>query len=86
MEVTGGSGFWLQMEDDETGTGPLESDVALLRTFPKGLTAREWACVVYRAGQKRLLRDHVALARRAVQAALHHLQYPSSPQSFLQPS
>lgn len=44
------------------GTGPLDDDVALIGKGEEGMPPEAWSCVVYRAGQKRIVREYLTLA------------------------
>lgn len=41
------------------GTGPLDDDLALIQKGRDALGKAQWDCVVYRAGQKRILRQYL---------------------------
>ena len=47
------------------GTGPLADDVSLLQDA--NLAPESWACVVYRAGQKRIVHEYLKLAEAQVE-------------------
>ena len=44
------------------GSGTLDSDVAIIAQGPASVSADTWNCVVYRAGQKRIVREYLSLA------------------------
>lgn len=66
----------LELEDEAKGTGTLEQDLELLAghaaacsttsstAAAKRLPYRQWCAVVYRAGQKRVVRAHLVGARK----------------------
>ena len=45
-----------------TGTGTLDRDIEIISKGPAGVSADSWNCVVYRAGQKRIVREYLRLA------------------------
>ena len=49
------------MEGPE-GTGPLDDDLTIIEKGEDSVTAAQWGCVVYRAGQKRIVREYLRLA------------------------
>jgi hypothetical protein len=65
----------LELEGEESGTGPLERDTARLEGA-EGARLAPWlrACLSYRAGQKALARGYLAAARAELQATLRALQ------------
>ncbi len=64
----------LELEGDEEGTGPLEADEARLAEEPDRLAPWLRACLLYRAGQKRLARLYLAAARGELQGTLRALR------------
>ncbi|MEW5303031.1 MAG: hypothetical protein WDW36_005763 [Sanguina aurantia] len=56
-----------EIEDTETGTGSLERDEGLLSLGQASVPPRVWACLVYRVGQKRLIRTYITLVREELQ-------------------
>lgn len=56
-----------EIEDAENGTGSLERDESLLSLGQAGVPPRVWACLVYRVGQKRLIRTYITLVREELQ-------------------
>jgi hypothetical protein len=43
----------------EKGTGDLQDDLAILEQGPESVAPEKWACVLYRAGQKRIIKEHL---------------------------
>jgi hypothetical protein len=65
-----------RLEGADEGSGPLEDDLAALRGGGGDSELPSWrrACVVYRAGQKALVRAYLVRARRELQDTLGELQ------------
>lgn len=62
--------------EGEQGTGPLEDDIRLLEAHENGTTLSNslQACIIYRAGQKRLARLYLDAARSALTQEMQLLQ------------
>lgn len=61
------------------GTGSLAKDIEIIQCGPDGVSLAYWNCVVYRAGQKSIVRKYLKAARRKVQHIMddmHSHRYP----------
>lgn len=55
------------------GTGPLQDDVRLVEAGPEGVSDTVWQCIVYRAAQKRIVRQHLDDARKQLQLVMNRM-------------
>lgn len=52
----------LEAMEGPEGTGPLDDDLAIIMKGEEHVSAAQWGCVVYRAAQKRIVREYLRLA------------------------
>lgn len=62
-----------QLLEGPHGTGSLDRDIEIIQHGPEGLSHSYWSCVVYRAGQKSIVRKYLKAARRKVQCVIDDL-------------
>jgi hypothetical protein len=56
------------------GTGPLDDDLAIITKGEQGMSPEAWSCVVYRAGQKRIVREYLKLANEKLRSITEQMK------------
>eukprot|EP00892_Ulva_mutabilis_P007496 jgi/Ulvmu1/5118/UM021_0135.1 len=64
--------YQLSMEGPQ-GTGSLAEDIEIIQRGPDGVSDAYWNCVVYRAGQKSIVRKYLKASRRKLQEIMDEM-------------
>lgn len=67
-------GLYQDMLEGSEGTGPLEADLQAIEAGPDNVPAETWHCIIYRAGQKRIVRSHLQAANKKLEQLTSDMQ------------